>query len=257
MKKIILVLSVIFVMDLSGAAQIQQKSTGSSRDQTAVTKQGGSISSATNIEAQLQNSLDVRRARPGDPVVLKTTRAVKQNGQTVVAKGSTLVGHVTEVQQKTKGNASSRLGLVFDRLEGQNMTTPITASIVSIMDVHAAESSADIFDTDIAGSASGSTRASGGTSSGGGTGGLLGGVTGTAGSVVNTTTQAAVGVAGTATQTLGGATQTVGRTLGGIQISQSASGSAQGGTTLSSSDKNIRLEKGMTFQLLLNAMAGN
>ena len=254
MKKVFLVLNVIIAASLTGTAQVRQTSTAGSQSQSTVTKQAGSISSATNIEAQLQNSLDVRKARVGDPVILKTTRAIKQNGETIVPKGSNLVGRVTEVQQKTKGNVTSRLGLVFDRLEGHNMTTPITASIISITDIHAATSAADVFDSDLAGSASSSTRASGGTSSGGG---LLGGVTSSTGSVVSATTQTAGGVVGATTQTLGGATQTVSRTVGGIQISQSVSGSAQGDATLSSRDKNIHLEKGVTFQLLLNAMGVN
>ena len=258
MNKLFLGLSVLLAVNLAISAQIQQSSMGNSRTQANAAKQGSSISSGTNIEAQLQNSLDVKKAKVGDQVVLRTTHAIKQNGQTVVAKGSNLVGHVTEVQQKAKGNGGSRLGMVFDRLQGQNLSTPITASIVSISDLHTAASANDLFDSDLAGSASGSTRSSGGTTSRGSSGGgLLGGVTNTAGSVVNTTTQTAGSVAGTATQTLGGATQTLGGTLGGIQISQSVSGSAQSGTTLSSPNKNIRLEKGVTFQLQLNAIGGN
>lgn len=105
------------------------------------------------------------------------------------------------------------------------------------------------------GSSSGSARTSSGTSGGGG--GLLGGATGAVGGVVNTATQTVGGVADTAAHTLGAATQTVGGTLNGIQISQSVSGSVQGSSTLSSQDKNIHLEKGVTFLLQVNSTGGN
>ena len=267
MKKLFLLLSAIFLLSFTGAAQVNQGSNAGSQAQSSVSKQGRSISSATNVEAQLQNSIDVRKAKVGDPVVLKTTKAIKQNGETIVPKGSNLTGHVTEVQQKAKGNTSSRLGLVFDQIRGQNVTTPITASIISVTGVQAAADSSDLFGSDVMGSSSTSARSSGGASSSSGGssgGGLLGGVTNSVGGIVNTSTQAtgsvtssAGGLVNNTTQTLGGTTQTVGRTLGGLQISNSVSGSAQGGATLLSSDKNIRLEKGATFQLQLNAMGGN
>ena len=257
MKKIFWVLGAIIVLNLAGSAQDQKKAADGSHDKKAVAKQSSSISSTTNIKAQLQNSLDVRRAKVGDQVLLKTTKSIKENGETIVPKGSRLVGRVTEVQQTAKGNATSRLGLVFDRIEAQNMTTPITASIISITDIHAATSASDVFGSDVTGSSSSSARTSSGTSSSGSSVGLLGGVTSSVGGSLNTTTQAVGGVAGTTTQALGGATQTVGQTLGGIHISQSLSGSAQGSTTLSSQNKNIHLEKGATFLLQLNAMGGN
>jgi len=53
----------------------------------------------------------------GDEVVLKTTQAIKSEGRTVVGRGARLIGHVTEVEQKTKANGQSRIGLIFDRLE--------------------------------------------------------------------------------------------------------------------------------------------
>jgi hypothetical protein len=75
------------------------------------------------------------------------------------------------------------------------------------------------------------------------------------GGVANTATQTVGGVTNTATQTLGGATNAVGQTVNGITISQSASGSANGSTTLSSQNKNVKLEKGVTFNLTLDGNA--
>src|SRR5262249_49354797 len=70
----------------------------------SVSKQGQqlAIQSDTQVTAQLENTLDVRRAKSGDRVVMKTLQPIKQNGQTIIPKGSRLIGHVTEVAQRTK-----------------------------------------------------------------------------------------------------------------------------------------------------------
>jgi hypothetical protein len=106
------------------------------------------------------------------------------------------------------------------------------------------------------------TQRSGGSQSGGG---LLGGVSNTAGGVVNTTTSAVGGVASGATSAVGStvhsttsAAQTtagVERSLGGIQINESSSTSAQGGSTLSLQRGNLRLEKDTTFNLVISQSA--
>lgn len=211
---------------------------------------GVTLDSGTRIDGEMQSTVDVKKARVGDQVVLKTKNAIKQNGQTVVPKGSNLVGRITEVQQRSKSNTQSRLGLVFDRIEGKNLSAPISASIVSITGA-AAHTSAGDADADVFGS-SGTLSNTSTTSSGSG-GGLLGGVGNTVGGVLNTTTQTVGGVADSAVRTVGNTTSSVGRAVSGIQISNSASGSASAGSTLSASDRDIKLDKGATLQLQLNS----
>lgn len=209
---------------------------------------GSSIAAGSTLQAELQKSLDVKNARVGDEVVLKTTSSIKQDGTVVVPKGSRLIGRVTEVQQRTKGNAESRLGLIFDRIEGKNLSMPVNASIFAITNTRAAAD--DVFAADVSGSSATSAR----TSNSGGLlgGGVLGSATGTVGGVLSGATNTVGSVAGTATQTVGGAANTVVGTFNGIRISQSASGSAGGSTMLSSNSKNVQLEKGVTFNLLVN-----
>lgn len=209
------------------------------------------LDSGTRIDGQLQSTVDVKKARVGDEVILKTTRSIKQNGKTIVPKGAKLLGRVTEVAQRSKQNSVSRLGMIFDRLQGGSLSTPINASIVSVTNTAAnariLDDSADVF-----GSSSTTTSGSGSTQTRGG--GLLGGVTNTVGGVVNTTTQTVGGATNSVVNTAG---NTVGSTTGtlanGIQISNSTSASAQTGTTLSAANRNIRLEKGATIQLQLNS----
>jgi hypothetical protein len=225
---------------------------------------GSLILAGTGLEAQLQSSVDVRKNKVGDEVVLKTTKSIKQGGEVVVPKGTNLVGRITEIQQKTKETSGSKIGMIFDRLEGKNLDVPINASIISVVTAQGNAAAGDLFSTDVSGSSSTSGRASSGNGSS--SGGLLGGVGSTAGGLLNTTTQTVgsvagtatntVGsVAGTATNTVGSTTGTLGRTVNGLQISQSVSGSASSSSTISSQNKNIKLDKGATFQLMVNGSA--
>lgn len=259
MKKFYLSFSLILATGIVCIAQTgstSARSTGSA----ASTIQGGQVfSSATNaaVDAQLQKSIDVKKAQVGDEVILKTTKAIKEKGQTIIPKGTSLVGRVTEVQQRTKENGMSKLGMVFDRIEGKNLAAPITASIVSITSAQTAASVGDTLGSSLSGSSQSSGSAS--TSGGGLLGGVgstvgsaVGGATNTAGGLTNAATQTVGSVANTAGQTLGSTTGTIGQTLSGIQISNSVSGSAGASTVLSTPNKSLKLEKGVTFQMQLS-----
>ena len=255
MRLTVLGLGLVFVLAVSVFAQKSStKASGSATNSTSASKNGKSINleSGTHVTGQLQNSLDVQKAKVGDEVVLKTTSAVKQNGQVVIQKGSRLIGHVTEVQKRAKGQAASKVGVVFDTLAQSGNQIPISAVITSITQANAHANAGDNVSSDVFGSSS--TSASARPSSGGG-GGLLGGVGSTVGGVVNSTTQTVGGVTNTVGQTVGSTTQTVGGTLRGIQISQSADASASGGSTLSLNGGNLRLDKGTTFNLSLSESA--
>jgi hypothetical protein len=198
------------------------------------------LNSGATVEGQLQSTLDVKKAKPGDRVVLKTTKAIKENGQTVVPKGSKLIGRVTEVEKRSKTSNGSRLGLLFDRLESGNLNSD--------------SAGADLF-----GSSSASARGTSSASSGGGllgstaqaTGGLIGGVTNTVGSTVNTGIQTVGNVAGTAGTVVNSSTLV--RTVNGIQISNSVNGSAQSGTVLEVPGRDLKLEKGTAIHLQLSS----
>lgn len=265
MKKYIL--GVGLVLTLSGAVLAQTTSTsgsGSAKNNTSIAKDGSavSIASGTQIAAELQKSLNVEKVKVGDEVVLKTTKAIKQNGQVVVAKGSKLIGRVTEVQQRAKGEAGSKISLLFDTLHQGDTSMPITASIMSVTNVAARTAVNDSVYADSTATSTTSAR----TTSSQTSGGLLGGVGSTVGGVVNTTTSTVGGVAGAATNTVGGVTNTAGETLGtttgavggtirGLTISQSADASANGSSTLSLTGGNLKLDKGTTFNLALSESA--
>ena len=259
MKRVVygLGLTLIFA-SISLAQKSVNTSASAAASQTTSSNMG--FASGTQVSGQLQNSLDVQKAKVGDQVLLKTTRAIKQNGQTVIAKGSMLKGHVTDVARRTKDNATSRIGVVFDRLQqGQNQI-PITAFITSVLQVNAAASMGDDTQGSSYASASsqGSASASSSASSGGllsGVGNTVGGVTNTAGNVVNNTTQTVGNVANTTGQVVGNTTSAVAGSVKGLTISNSTSASAQGGSTLSMTGSNLRLASGTTFNLSVSSSA--
>jgi hypothetical protein len=261
MKRLSLIVLTIAVSATLGLAQKSRTNgNASASNDTSVSKQGRQVNLASNtaLAAQLENSLDARHAKVGDRVALRTTQAVKQNGETVIPKGARLLGRVTEVQQRTKSSGESRLGVAFDRLQKGALDMPITASIVSITQTRSQASAANSsMDSDVMSSSSARSSSSAQRS---GNGGLLGGVGNTVGGVVNTTTSTVGNVAGETTNavgsTVGATTTTAGNLTGslrGLQITQSSSASADGGSTLSLGTGNLHLDSGTTFHLLVNS----
>jgi hypothetical protein len=265
MKRLLLLVLTVAVSASLGYAQKSRTSgNASASNETSASKQGRQVNLASNtaLAGQLENSLDARHAKVGDRVALRTTQAIKQNGETIVPKGARLLGHVTEVQQHTKSNGESRIGVAFDRLQKGALDMPITATIVSLTQARSQTRAGDSsLDSDMMSSSS--ARASSGSSSGAqrsSNGGLLGGVGNTVGGVVNTTTSTVGGVADTTTgavgSTVGATTNTAGNLTGslkGLQISQSTSASAEGGSTLSLGTGNLHLDSGTTFHLLVSS----
>jgi hypothetical protein len=240
MKKLFsTVITIIFCALLSLAQGQNTPTSVEANNKASVSKNPKEVQleSGTQVLAQLQSTLDVRKVKEGDEVVVK--------------KGATILGHVTQAQQKSKDKDQSSLSLVFDKLENGALIMPLNATISSVTQA-ATHAQLDDSMLGVGGSASSSGSA---TTRSQGSGGLLGGVTNTVGGVVNTTTQTVGGVVNTTTDTVGRTTGTVGNTLNGLQISQATNATAEGGSTLSLAGNNLRLEKGTSFLLLLNREA--
>src|SRR5262249_6725436 len=146
----------------------------------------GALASGTTLNAELMHSLDAKSCKPGDQVTAKLTEDVKSDGKVVVHKGSKLVGHVTEAQARSKDNADSRLGIVFDKAvskSGQELSFNGAVQAVA-PPVNAALSAAGDESSSI--SAPGPAGGGGARRSGGGGGGLLGGATSTVSGAAST-----------------------------------------------------------------------
>src|SRR6185436_358529 len=148
MKRTILAASLSLVCYVAVNAQTANtQAGGEASNQTSSAIKAGdksvNLDSGTRLAGELQSTIDARKAKVGDQVVLKTTQAIKSQGRTVVSKGSRLIGHITEVSQKTSSNGESRVGLLFDRLEGGSLNMPIAATITSIVNARASARSND------------------------------------------------------------------------------------------------------------------
>ncbi len=123
-----------------GAALAQS---GSAPERSASNHLQGAEMSAT-----LSETVDARKAKPGDEVTATLTDDVRANGRLLLLRGTMLVGRVTEAQARTRhadsGDAStdSRLGIEFERAvlrDGQEV--PINATIRAVAAAEPAGSS--------------------------------------------------------------------------------------------------------------------
>ena len=189
------------------------------------------LAGGTAVPATLTTTLDAKRSKPGDPVVAKTTKDVKQGGQVVLKKGSELKGHVTQAQARSGQKTQSVLGVVFDSAVPKGSKQPMPANF-SIQALAAAQNQAETSigqDQAALGSAgnAGFTGSGAGVPAGGGltrgVGGTVGGVTNTAGNVAGNVGPAATGTVGTTTGTVASAGSTGGLNAAG-QLTSASSG---------------------------------
>jgi hypothetical protein len=216
---------------------------------------GAALGSGTTIQAQLTKALDAKKAKPGDEVTAKAMQDVKSNGQVVIRKGSTLVGHVTQAQARSSENAESKLGVVFDRaLLKDGSAVTLNAMVQALAAAQTAPASLANDDIGMAGGPVGAPQPRMG-------GGGMGGVTGAVGSTVGGVANTAGSVAGSATGSVGGAVNGVGAAGGtlnsasrgvigmqGLTLNSASSGSAQG-SVISSTTQNVKLDSGTQMVL--------
>jgi hypothetical protein len=93
------------------------------------------IAPGSVIPVQLTKSIDAKKTKSGDEVVAQVTQDMKTNsGEVIVPKGTRVVGHVTEVQARSKEQKESEVGIAFDHAmlkNGSEMHMP--ASIQAII----------------------------------------------------------------------------------------------------------------------------
>jgi hypothetical protein len=251
----------------SGSGSATASSTMSSP--TSPTANGGnssvSISNGTKIDATLATSLDAKRSKPGEEVEARTEEDIKQDGKVVLKKGTHLVGHVTQAQARAGAQTQSQLGIVFDHAvlkDGQEV--PFSASIQALA---SAQSAAGLGAGDRMASGSGMSAMQGSARGGGG---LVGGVTSSAGATAAGTTGTVMNTSSSVPMNAGGTVNTVARSSGavggltsmgrltpnssgvfgleGLSIDSAASSAMQGSTIVSTTN-NVHLDSGT--QLLL------
>ncbi len=99
------------------SSQVQGNPTTSPPVQEDHMASGVHLAPGSVIPVRLAKTIDAKKAKPGDEVDAKVTQDMKaQNGELVVAKDTEVVGHITEVQARSKEQKESKLGITFDHV---------------------------------------------------------------------------------------------------------------------------------------------
>src|SRR6266404_8149160 len=249
--------------DKSGAqGNFQTDANASQKARASLPGEHGQASTAnqpaagSTVQAELTKPVDVRKNKPGDAVIAKTTQDVKSDGHVVLPKGSKIVGRVTQAQARAKGQEESQLGMAFDHAvlkDGTQVPAAFTIQAIGRSESEAAAATAAETDGMMAGGSAGGMTSGGGGAGMQGRGGL-GGVTSTAGGVVNSTGSVAGGAVNTAGSAgagvTGGVTGNLGATsqgvvgMPGMTLSSATSSMAGVGSFISSKESNVRLDSG-------------
>jgi len=226
---------------------------------TAAAAQGGAV-----VPVELSKSIDSKKAKVGDEVAAKVLSDVRSGGSVAIPRGSKLFGKVTEANARGKGDATSSLGIAFDRAvlkDGRALNLVSTIQAVIARPQSAPPSMGD------EGGASGPAPSYGGGGMAGPVGSTAGAVTNTAGSAVGAVGQtagSAIGAASNSGADVGvnagaNAPAITSRTVGvvgikGLELNASAS-SGTSGSLFSSSEKSVKLDSGT--RLLVNVSAAS
>jgi len=68
------------------------------------------------MPAQLTKSLDSKKMKEGDEVTGRISAEIHTRDGLTIPRDSKLIGHVTEAKARSKGDPSSALGIVFDKI---------------------------------------------------------------------------------------------------------------------------------------------
>jgi hypothetical protein len=75
-----------------------------------------SIAGGTAINAELDTSIDSKKAKTGEAVMAHTTETMKAtDNREIMPKGTKLMGHVTQVSSRSNGGSETMLAIQFDK----------------------------------------------------------------------------------------------------------------------------------------------
>jgi hypothetical protein len=96
-------------------ASPQTPATSNAASASAQAEAVTTLPSGMALNAQLNSSVDSKKAKVGDKVEARTTEELKYGGKTIVPLGAKLEGHVTEATARSKGDNGSTLSIEFDK----------------------------------------------------------------------------------------------------------------------------------------------
>ena len=101
----------IFLSTLFAAGAMAQSPAPSETTNSEVSIAGG-----TAINAELDTSIDSKKAKSGEPVMAHTTEAMKAaDNREIMPKGTKLMGHVTQAESRSNGGTETKVAVQFDK----------------------------------------------------------------------------------------------------------------------------------------------
>jgi hypothetical protein len=111
----------------------QTPATSNSAAQAEAEAGTAALPSGTAVNAELNSSVDSKKAKVGDKVEAHTTDDIKYAGKIIVPKGAKLEGHVTEATARSKGDSGSTLAIQFDKaIPKKGEEIPLNVAIAAI-----------------------------------------------------------------------------------------------------------------------------
>lgn len=108
-----------------------QSATSSAEPAAANTN--ATIPNGPAVTAELNGSLDSKKAKVGDKVEAHTTEALKSGNDVLVPKGTKLIGHVTQATARAKGDSDSSLAIQFDKAEPKKQQeVPLNVIVLAV-----------------------------------------------------------------------------------------------------------------------------
>jgi hypothetical protein len=93
------------------------------------------------VTGELEKKLDAKKAKAGDPIVLKTTEEATIGNGVVIPKGSKILGHVVDAAPTGKESPNSKVTLQFDQAQLKGgQTLAILTVLQSVAPASGAES---------------------------------------------------------------------------------------------------------------------
>jgi hypothetical protein len=269
-----------------GASQMRAQNgattAGSTQAQSGESAKTESVASGTTMNAELSQSVDSKKAKPGDLVTAQITETVKADGSVVLPKGTKVMGRIVKATARSKGDPDSVLAVRFDRAEIKGKgEVPLPATVQAL----AADARANAVGPDElqpAGNIEGGAAEAGAAGNRGVVGGVGNTVSGATSGAASTVPRTMEDQSGTVQSTVNGnanvtekstaAAATNGETglgrtgellptsrgvfgLNGITLNSNATSSTDG-SVITSAGKNVHLESG-TRLLLVTQAAGS
>jgi hypothetical protein len=199
----------------------------------------------TLLNAELDGSVDSKKLKPGAEVKAHIAEDIKStDGRTILPKDTKIIGHVTQASAKGAGQPDSSLGLIFDKAmlkSGQEI--PLNAGIQAVG--APISNSVDMNQIPQGEPMGGSARGPGGGATAAAPG------TGSAGGVPTAPVPGDASGAGISPSNGSGAWNANTRGVVGLShLSLKTSGGEAGGSVITSTGKNVKLDSGTRLILV-------